>query len=178
MSHLAERLSSIDIRVDDPRKKTFQKKITFTEDSCDSEKEAEIVLAERTKDKLVLCLFAKKDIEKYEFDATKVDRIFDLLLQEEQIKLSPNHTIPSAEELKNRKYYKWHNVVSYNTNECIVFCQEIQSAIEKGRIRFANHANPMKIDGHPFPMKNMVEVNNTNAKVKSKVLTFEWAKQI
>jgi len=36
----------------------------------------------------------------------------------------------------------------------------------------------MKIDGHPFPMNNMVEVNNTNAKAKSKVLTFEQAKQI
>jgi hypothetical protein len=60
----------------------------------------------------------------------KADRIFDLLLQEGQIKLSPNHTIPTAEELKNRKYYKWNNEVSHNTNECKAFRQQIQSSIE------------------------------------------------
>ena len=46
------------------------------------------------------CPFGHKELEKFAFDITKVDRIFDFLLQEGQIKLSPNHVIPSAEELK------------------------------------------------------------------------------
>jgi hypothetical protein len=107
--------------------------------------------------------FTKKDTERYGFDINKADKIFDLL-QEGHIKLSPNHTIPIAEELKNHKYYKWHNVVSHNTNECKAFHQQIQSAIEQGRIKFDNPAKPMKIDRHPSPT-NMVEVSEGKAKV-------------
>jgi hypothetical protein len=40
--------------------------------------------------------------------------IFDLLLQEGQIKLSANQTILSAAKLKNRKYSKFYNIVSHN----------------------------------------------------------------
>jgi len=52
------------------------------------------------------CPFGHKELEKFAFDITKADRIFDFLLQEGQIKLSLNHVIPSAEELKKMKYYK------------------------------------------------------------------------
>ena len=76
----------------------------------------------------------KKEPEKYGFDITKADKIFDLLLSEGQIKLKPYHKIPSAEELKNMKYCKWHNATSHDTNECKVFRQQIQSAIEQGRL--------------------------------------------
>jgi len=44
--------------------------------------------------------------------------------------------IPSAEELKRMKYCKWHNATSHDTNECKVFRQQLQSAIESGRIKF------------------------------------------
>jgi hypothetical protein len=121
----------------------------------------------------VSCSFAKEDTEKYGFQA---DKIFDLLLQEGQIKLSPNHTISTVEELKNRKYCKWHNVVSHNTNECNVFRQQIQSAIKQGMIKFENPAKPMKIDGHPFPT-NMVKVGDPGKKGKAKMLTSEKAKR-
>ena len=50
------------------------------------------------------CPFGQKEPEKFAFDITKADRIFDFLLQEGQIKLSPNHVIPSAEELKKIKF--------------------------------------------------------------------------
>jgi len=94
-------------------KTTYQKRVNFVGDSTDSEGEAEINLAEWTKKiEPVSCPFAKKEKEKFGFNITKADRIFDLLLQEGQIKLSANHTIPSAAELKNRKYCKWHNAVS------------------------------------------------------------------
>jgi hypothetical protein len=113
LRHLAQRLSNVEARVHNPRGNTFQKKVNNIEYSSDSEGEAEIGLAEWTKNKEpVLCPFAKKDAEKYEFDVNKADKIFDLLLQEGQIKLSPNHTIPTTEELKNCKYCNWHNAVS------------------------------------------------------------------
>jgi hypothetical protein len=160
-----------------PREVPFQKKINNIEYSCNSEGEAKISLADWTKKKEpVSCPFAKKDNEKYGFDVNKADKIFDLLLQEGQIKLSPNHTIPTTEELKNRKYCKWHNAVSHNTNECKVFRQQIQSAIEQGRIKFKNPEKLMKIDGHPFPT-NMVEVSDLDNNGKAKMLTSKKARR-
>ena len=81
--------------------------------------------------------------------------------------------IPSAEELKKIKYCKWHNATSHNTNECKVFRQQLQSAIEYGRIKFDNSKaqKPMKIDQHHFPA-NMLDV-----KGKAKVLTSEAAER-
>jgi hypothetical protein len=127
-------------------------------------------LAEWVKNKKpISCPFSHKEPEKFTFDITKADKIFDLLLQEGQIKLSPNHVIPSAEELKKMLYCKWHNATSHSTNECKVFRQQLQLAIESGRIKFGNSKiqKPMKIDQHPFP------ANMLDAEGKTKVLTSE-----
>jgi len=76
--------------------------------------------------------------------------MFDLLLSEGQIKLKPYHKIHTDQELKNMKYYKWHNTTSNDTNECKVFRQQIQSTIEQGRLKFEAPKKPMKIDGTRF----------------------------
>jgi hypothetical protein len=110
----------------------------------------------------VFCLFGKKEPEKFSFDITKADKIFVLLLQQGQIKLSQFHTIPSAEELKRMEYCKWHNATSHDTNDCKIFRQQIQLAIEQGRLKFETPTKaekPMKIDQHPFPT-NTVEVSS------------------
>ena len=73
---------------------------------------------------------SNKEPKKFGFNITKADKIFDLLLSEGQIKLKPYHKIPIDQELKNIKYCKWHNATSHDTNECKVFRQQIQSAIE------------------------------------------------
>jgi hypothetical protein len=112
-------------------------------------------LAEWVKNKKPMSYpFGHKELEKFAFDITKADRIFDFLLQEGQIKLLPNHVIPSVEELKKMKYWKWHNATSHSTNECKVFRQQLQSAVESGRIKFDNSKTqrPMKFDQHPFPL--------------------------
>jgi hypothetical protein len=49
--------------------------------------------------KMVSYPFGKKEPEKFDFDTRKDDKIFDLLLQQGQIKLSEFHTVPSVEEL-------------------------------------------------------------------------------
>jgi len=92
--------------------------------SSDSDEEPVIGLAEWVKNKkLMSCPFGHKEPEKFAFDITKADRIFDFLLQEGHIKLSSNHVIPSAKELKKIKYCKLHNATSHSTNECKVFRQ-------------------------------------------------------
>ena len=75
------------------------------------------------------------------------------------------------------KYCKWHNATSHDTNECNIFRQQIQSAIEQGRLKFevpTKPAKPMKIDHHPFPT-NMVDAGR-NA-LQTKVLMSESAKK-
>jgi hypothetical protein len=140
LSHLVQRISDQDNRVFEP-KRNWNKKVSFVgevEDS-DSDEEPVIDLAEWVKNKKPISYpFGQKAPEKFTFDVTKADKIFDLLLQEGQIKLSPNHVIPSAEELKKMLYCKWHNATSHSTNECKVFRQQLQLAIESGRIKFGN----------------------------------------
>jgi len=175
LSHLVQRISDQDIKVFEP-KRAWNKKVSFVDEatSSDSDEEPVIGLAEWVKNKkLMSCPFGHKELEKFAFDITKADRIFDFLLQEGQIKLSPNHVIPSAEELKKIKYCNWHNATSHSTNECKVFRQQLQSAILSDRIKFdsSKAQKPMKIDQHPFP------TNMLDAKGKTKVLTLEVAER-
>ena len=168
-------ISDQDIKAFEP-KKAWNKKVSFVDEvtSSDFDEEPVIDLAEWVKNKkLMACPFSHKEPEKFAFDITKANRIFDFLLQEGQIKLSPNHVIPSAEESKKIKYCNWHNATSHNTNECKVFRQQLQSAIECGRIKFdsSKAQKLMKIDQHPFP------TNMLDAKGKTKVLTSEAAER-
>ena len=78
--------------------------------------------------------------------------------------------------MKNIKYYKWHNATSHDTNECKVFRQQIQSAIEQGRLKFETPKKPMKIDGHTFHA-NMVDVGGKRNALQTKVLTSQSAKE-
>ena len=101
-------ISDQDIKAFEPRK-AWNKKVSFVNEamSSGSDEEPIIGLAELVKNKKPMsCPFGQKEPEKFAFDMTKPDRIFDFLLQEGQIKLSPNHVIPSAEELKKIKYCK------------------------------------------------------------------------
>jgi len=166
-----QRIFNQDIKTFEPRK-AWNKKVSFVDEitSSDSDEEPVIGLAEWVKNKKPMsCPFDHKEPEKFAFDITKADRIFDFLLQKGQIKLSPNHVIPSAEELKKIKYCKWHNATSHNKNECKVLRQQLKSAIESRRIKFdsSKAQKPMKIDQHPFP------TNMLDAKGKTKVLTSE-----
>jgi hypothetical protein len=92
-------------------------------DYSDSEDEDNMIgLVEWVKGKKTVSYpFVKKVPEKFGFDITKAEKIFDLLLQQGHIKLSQFHTIPSAEELKRMKYCKWHNATSHDTNDCKIF---------------------------------------------------------
>nr|ABA96934.2 retrotransposon protein, putative, unclassified [Oryza sativa Japonica Group] len=94
----------------------------------------------------------------FDFDITKAGKIFDLLLREKQIQLPAGHVIPSAEELGKRGYCKWHNSGSHSTKDCKVFRQQIQEAIEGGKIKLDDSKKPMKVDGNPFPV-NMVHTS-------------------
>nr|AAX96602.1 retrotransposon protein, putative, unclassified [Oryza sativa Japonica Group] len=119
----------------------------------DDDDDSEVAAAEWVRSKKVVpCPWVKSSgkKERFDFDITKADKIFDLLLREKQIQLPAGHIIPSAEELGKRRYCKWHNSGSHSTNDCKVFRQQIQVAIEGGKIKFDDSKKPMKVDGNPF----------------------------
>ena len=59
--------------------------------------------------------------ESYDFDVTKSDKLFDFLLEKGQIKLPDGHVMLPHDQLKNKKFWKFHNATSHSTNECRIF---------------------------------------------------------
>ena len=64
--------------------------------------------------------------EKFTYDISKCERIFDELYRLGYIKMSQ---LPPLEELKRRAYCKLHNIFSHATNDCNMLRRQIQSAI-------------------------------------------------
>jgi hypothetical protein len=113
----------------------------------------------------------------YDFDVTKVDKLFEFLVKEGRIKLPEGHSMLRPDGVKEKHYCGFHDRSSHSINDCRVFRMRIQKAIQEGHLKFDNK---MKLDGHPFP-QNMVgfSVNMVAAeeKGKVKVLTSARAKQ-
>ena len=103
---MAHRMTG-EIKSYEQKRSNFQKKVSFVDcsDSSDSDDDQMVGSAEwvQNNKKLISCPFGNKEPEKYGFDITKADKIFDLLLLEGQIKLKPYHKIPTDQELKNIK---------------------------------------------------------------------------
>ena len=79
------------------------------------------------------------------------------------------HVMLPPDQLKNKKFYKFHNATSHSTNACRIFRQHIQRAIQQGRFKF-DTPRKMKVDDNPFPEdQNMVDARLI--KEKTKVLT-------
>jgi hypothetical protein len=82
LGHIVQRISDQDTRVFEP-KKNWSKNISFVDEveDSDSDEEPVIGLAEWVKNKRPISYpFGQKEPEKFTFDITKADRIFDLLL--------------------------------------------------------------------------------------------------
>jgi hypothetical protein len=123
LSQLVSRMSQETVKSYEPRR-NFQKKVSYVDYSDSEDEDNMIGLAEWVKGKKTIsCPFGKKEPEKFGFDITKADKIFDMSLQQGKIKLSQFHTIPSIEELKRMQYCKWHNATSHDTNDYKIFRQ-------------------------------------------------------
>jgi hypothetical protein len=98
----------------------------------------------------------------FDFDVSKVEQIFDLLLKEKQLNLPEGCKLPTTQELQGRSYYKWHHSFTHNTSDCKELHRQIQSAIKQGRLILGQTA--MKVDTQPFPSVNMVEGYDRSAR--------------
>ena len=93
---------------------------------------------------------------KYTFDLTLSDHIFDALLEHNLIRIVDHRVMPSPQSLEVETYCKLHNSFDHNTSNCNMFRRLIQSAINKGRLRFAENQeddqlSPIGRDGSSKP---------------------------
>ena len=108
LSHLVQRISDQDIKAFEPRK-TWNKKVSFVDEatSSDSDEEPVIGLAEWVKNKKPMsCPFGHKEPEKLRLTSQRPIGYLNFCFKRGKLKLSPNHVIPSVEELKKIKYCK------------------------------------------------------------------------
>jgi hypothetical protein len=160
LAHLVQKITSYEQRNLDIYQDKFKRQITLvdTEDAEDFGEEQEVAVAEWTRGaNLVSCKWVKQQgpAKGFDFDESKVEQIFDLLLREKQMKLPEGHKFPTSEELQGRPYCKWHHLFTHNTNDYKELHRQIQSAIEQDRLILGQFT--MKVDTRPFPDVNMVE---------------------
>ena len=119
----------------------FQKSTTVAEaydpysvdDDYEEEEEEEVAAAEWNWGKKIVMVpnpWGRGVKESYDFDVTKSDKLFDFLHEKGHIKLPDGHVMLLPDQLKNKKFCKFHNATSHSTNECRIFWQHIQRAIQ------------------------------------------------
>ncbi|KAK1627381.1 hypothetical protein QYE76_001696 [Lolium multiflorum] len=161
LAHMVQKLSAYEQRHPDLYQDKFKRAVVMVDTEEDEVPAGgqEIAVAEWTQGGTpVACKWVKPPgpPRGFDFDVTKTEQIFDLLLKEKQLTIPEGLKFPTAKELNGKPYCKFHNSLSHATNDCRVWRQHIQAAIEKGRLIFNQYA--MKVDTQPFPAVNMVEV--------------------
>ncbi|KAK1663697.1 hypothetical protein QYE76_051856 [Lolium multiflorum] len=164
LTHLVNRLTLYEQRHPELYQDKFKRVITLVnaDEDEDSAEDQEVAVAEWTRTPVpVSCQWVNPPgpPRGLDFDVTKTEQIFDLLLKEKQLKLPEGHKIPTAQEMNKRPYCKWHHTFTHTTNDCKVLRAQIQMAIESGRLTFGQFA--MKVDMRPFPDVNMVDLSHS-----------------
>jgi hypothetical protein len=167
LAHLVQKLTSYEQRHPELYQDKFKHQVILidAEDAEDSGDDQEVAVAEWTRGaNPVSCKWVKQQgpAKGFYFDVSKVEQIFDLLLKEKQLKLPEGCKLPTTQELQGRSYCKWHHSLTHDTSDCKELCQQIQSAIEQGRLILGQNA--MKVDTQLFPSVNMVEGYDRSAR--------------
>jgi hypothetical protein len=106
----------------------FKRQVTMidAENAEDSGDHQEVAVVEWTRGANPMsCKWVKQQgpAKGFDFDVSKVEQIFDLLLKEKQLKLSEGCKFPTAKELQGRSYSKWHHSFTHNTSDCKELCR-------------------------------------------------------
>jgi hypothetical protein len=160
LAHLVQKMTVYEQRHPELYQDKFKRQVVMVdaEDSEESEDDQEIAVVEWARGaKPVPCKWVKQQgpLKGLDFDVSKVEQIFDILLKEKQLKFPEGFKIPTAQELQGSSYCKWHNSFTHGTNDCKELQRQIQSANEQGRLILGQYA--MKVDTQPFLNVNMVE---------------------
>jgi hypothetical protein len=160
LAHLVQKMLIYEQRHPELYQDKFKRQVVMVdiEDSEDFEDDREIAVVEWARGaKPVPCKWVKQQgpLKGFDFDMSKVEQIFNLLLKEKQLKFPEGFKIPTTQELQGRSYCKWHNSFTHGTGDCKELQRQIQSAIEQGGLILGQYA--MKVDTQSFPDVNMVE---------------------
>lgn len=157
LSHLVQRASTHEVSFHEPQSNQLQKKVSFPEYSSNIKDEVEIVLSKWTRStKLTSCPYVKNNRSTVQV-CSKAKTIFDMLLQEGKISYLLTTRFHWLSSWTKHKYYKWHTM-SHGTNDYKVFCQQIQSALEQGRIRFENPESRWRLMGTLFDLQLEIQL--------------------
>ncbi|KAK1602554.1 hypothetical protein QYE76_037403 [Lolium multiflorum] len=161
LAHMVQKLTAYEQRHPELYQDKYKRvALIETDEDEDSAGDQEVAVAEWTRGaKPVSCKWVKQPgpMKGFDFDLSKTEQIFDLLLKEKQLKLPEGHKIPTPQEMNGKPYCKWHHTFTHNTNDCKVLRGQIQMAIEQGRLIFGQFA--MRVDTQPFPEVNMVDLS-------------------
>jgi hypothetical protein len=133
--HLVQKLTSYEQHHPELYQDRFKRQVILidAEDAEDSGDDQEVAVAEWTRGaNSVSYKWVKQQAptKGFDFDVSKVEQIFDLLLKEKQLKLPEGCKFPTAQELQGMSYCKWHHSFTHNTSDCKELHRQIQSAIE------------------------------------------------
>ncbi|KAK1685694.1 hypothetical protein QYE76_046542 [Lolium multiflorum] len=122
LAHMVQKLSAYEQRHPDVYQDKFKRAVVLVEVDEDEgvAGNQEVAVAEWTRAAgPVSCKWVKPPgpPKGFDFDVTKTEQIFDLLLTEKQIKVPEGHKIPTVQELNGKPYCKWHNTFSHTTND-------------------------------------------------------------
>jgi hypothetical protein len=167
LAQFVQKLTSYEQRQPELYQDCFKHQVTLidVEDAEDSGDDQEVAVAEWTRgENPMSCKWVKQQgpTKGFDFDVSKVEQIFDLLLKEKQLKLPEGCKLPIAQELQGRSYCKWHHSFTHNTGDCKELHRQIQSTIEQGGLILGQNA--MKVNTQPFPSVNMVEGYDRSAR--------------
>ncbi|KAK1680359.1 hypothetical protein QYE76_041207 [Lolium multiflorum] len=162
LAHMVQKLTAYEQRHPELYQDKYKRvALIETDEDEDFEGDQEVAVAEWTRGaKPVSCKWVKQPgpAKGFDFDLSKTEQIFDLLLKEKQLKLPEGHKIPTPQEMNGKPYCKWHHTFTHATNDCKVLRGQIQMAIEQGRLLFGQFA--MRVDTQPFPEVNMVDLSH------------------
>ncbi|XP_059668746.1 uncharacterized protein LOC132313821 [Cornus florida] len=72
-------------------------------------------------------------------------------MADKQLIFTTGHKMPMASKMAEKEYCQFHNSWSHSTNNCVVFHNIVQKAVEDGRLKFPEKSEVMGVDGNPFP---------------------------
>ena len=162
LGQLAQRVPALNSQFQNMRRDTrFQKSAAIAktynpylvDDGNEYDEEEEIAVVKWNWGKKIVMVpnpWGKGVEESYDFNITKSDKLFDFLLEKTHIKLPSNHAMLPPYQLKNKKFYRFHNATSHFTNECRIFWQQIHKTIQQGKLKF-DTSEKIKVDDNPFP---------------------------
>jgi hypothetical protein len=100
----------------------------------DSDDELDVAAAEIMWGKEPLTMnqrWVKQTKGTYDFDITKADKLFELLVKEGRIKLPEGHSMLRPDGVKAKRYCGFHDRDSHSINDCRVFRKVTSSSTTK-----------------------------------------------